>query len=84
MKNGDAQSDIIPELQIIDLETYERAQELMKARTQPRHDVPLNLAGRSLLVGNIYCGHCKNRLTHCQAVLVYSVSSIICKKAFRS
>ena len=63
LKNGDAQSEVIPELQIIDLETFERAQQLMKDRTQLHHDVPLNLAGRSLLVGNIYCGHCKNRLT---------------------
>lgn len=63
LTNGDAQSAFIPELQIIDQETFDRAQELMKARTQHRNDVPLNLAGRSLLVGNVYCGHCRNRLT---------------------
>lgn len=61
--NGDAESDFIPELQIIDQETFDRAQELMKARTQRHHDTPLNLSGRSLLVGNVYCGHCRNRLT---------------------
>lgn len=61
--NGDAESAFIPELQIIDQATFNRAQELMKARTQKRNEVPLNLAGQSLLVGNVYCGHCRNRLT---------------------
>ena len=61
--NGDAESSFIPELQIIDQATFDRAQELMKARTQKRNEVPLNLAGQSLLVGNVYCGHCRNRLT---------------------
>ena len=61
--NGDAESAFIPELQIIDQATFDRAQELMKARTQKHNDVPLNLAGQSLLVGNVYCGHCRNRLT---------------------
>ena len=61
--NGNAESAFIPELQIIDQATFDRAQELMKARTQRRNEVPLNLAGQSLLVGNVYCGHCRNRLT---------------------
>lgn len=61
--NGDAESAFIPELQIIDQATFDRAQELMKARTQKHNEVPLNLAGQSLLVGNVYCGHCRNRLT---------------------
>lgn len=63
VKNGNAESAIIPELQIVDEATFERAQELMRARTQRHNEVPLNLAGRSLLVGNVYCGHCRNRLT---------------------
>ena len=63
VKNGNAESAIIPELQIIDEATFDRAQELMRARTQRHNEVPLNLAGRSLLVGNVYCGHCRNRLT---------------------
>ena len=61
--NGDAESAFIPELQIIDQATFDRAQELMKARTLKHNEVPLNLAGQSLLVGNVYCGHCRNRLT---------------------
>lgn len=61
--NGGAESAVIPELQIVDADTFERAQLLMKARTQKRNGVSANLSGRSLLVGNVYCGHCKNRLT---------------------
>ena len=61
--NGDACSEIIPELQIIDTETFERAQKIMADRTTHHAETPLNLKGQSLLVGNIYCGHCRNRLT---------------------
>ena len=35
----------------------------MRQRTQPRNEIPLNSKGKSLLVGNIYCAHCGNRLT---------------------
>lgn len=35
----------------------------MRQRTQPHSSVPLNSKGKSLLVGNIYCAHCGNRLT---------------------
>lgn len=61
--NGDACSEVIPELQIIDIETFERAQKIMSDRTTHHAETPLNLKGKSLLVGNIYCGHCRNRLT---------------------
>lgn len=61
--NGDVESEPIPELQIIDPDTFERAQALMKDRTINRTGASANLRGRSLLVGNIYCGHCGNRLT---------------------
>ena len=61
--NGDAQSAVIPELQIIDLDTYKRAQEIMVGRTQKRSDVPLNTKSRALLVGKVFCGHCRNKLT---------------------
>lgn len=63
IQNGDAKSKHIPELEIIDQETFDRAQYLMNARTQQHKEVPLNLRGQSLLVGNVFCGHCKNRLT---------------------
>ncbi|MEG1010738.1 MAG: zinc ribbon domain-containing protein, partial [Ruthenibacterium sp.] len=32
-------------------------------RTQPHSNIPLNSKGKSLLVGNIFCAHCGNRLT---------------------
>lgn len=54
---------MLPELQIIDTETYERAQQMMEKRVTHHGDVPLNTKGRSLLVGNVYCGHCGGRLT---------------------
>ena len=63
IRNGEAQSEVIPELQIIDPETFERAQKIMTDRTTHHAETPLNLKGQSLLVGNIYCGHCRNRLT---------------------
>ena len=51
------------DLQIIDAETFEKAQQMMEKRVTHHSDVPLNTKGRSLLVGNIYCGHCGGRLT---------------------
>ena len=61
--NGDCTSELIPELQIIDEATFQRAQELMSDRLKHHSNVPLNTSGRSLLVGNVYCGHCGGRLT---------------------
>lgn len=61
--NGNVESDIIPSLQIIDPETFHEAQRLMKARATHHGDTPLNMAGHALMKGNIFCGHCRNRLT---------------------
>ena len=61
--NGGCTSELIPELQIIDEATFQRAQELMSDRLKHHSNVPLNTSGRSLLVGNVYCGHCGGRLT---------------------
>lgn len=61
--NGNSKSDHLPEIQIIDQETFDRAQEIMSKRVTRHSDVPLNTAGKSLLVGNVYCGHCGNKLT---------------------
>ncbi|MDD4715624.1 MAG: recombinase zinc beta ribbon domain-containing protein [Oscillospiraceae bacterium] len=63
IKNGDSQSQYIEELQIIDDNMFAQAQEIMRQRTQPHSSIPLNCKGKSLLVGNIYCAHCGNRLT---------------------
>ena len=63
IRNGEAQSDVLTDLQIIDVETSEKVQQMMAKRVTHHSDVPLNTKGRSLLVGNIYCGHCGGRLT---------------------
>lgn len=60
--NGEVKSERIPELQIIDQKTFDRAQEIMQSRTMPRSDVPLNLKGSALVSGKIYCGHCGSKL----------------------
>lgn len=63
IRNGDSQSDVLTDLQIIDEETFEKAQRMMERRVTHHSDVPLNTKGQSLLVRNIYCGHCGGRLT---------------------
>jgi DNA invertase Pin-like site-specific DNA recombinase len=61
--NGDSRSERIPELQIIDDDLFQRSREIMEKRIAHHSEVPLNTRGQSLLVGNIYCGHCGGRLT---------------------
>jgi len=61
--NGESQSEMLPELQIVDEELFQKAQKIMASRITQHGEVPLNTKGRSLLVGNIYCGHCGGRLT---------------------
>jgi hypothetical protein len=64
LRSGETISDIFPDLQIIDVQTFMAAQELMKARSNSYQErtVPLNTKGRTLLSGNIFCGHCGARL----------------------
>ena len=50
IRNGDSQSDVLTDLQIIDAETFEKAQQMMEKRVTHHSDVPLNTKGRSLLV----------------------------------
>ena len=61
--NGDSQSEVLPDLQIISEELYLKAQEMMEKRVTHHSEVPLNTRGLSLLVGNVFCGHCGGRLT---------------------
>ncbi len=65
LKSGDTVSDIFPDLQIIDVHTFESAQELLikRSRDYEGRTVPLNTKGNTLLSGNIFCGHCGARLT---------------------
>ena len=53
------------DLQIIDVELFERAHNIVQNRAKPRthREIPLNTKGQSLLMGNVYCGHCGRRLT---------------------
>ena len=63
IKNGDSKSAYIKELQIVNEDTYLQAQTIMHERTQPRGSIPFNCKGKALLIGNIFCAHCGNRLT---------------------
>jgi DNA invertase Pin-like site-specific DNA recombinase len=65
LQSGGVQSEVIPELQIISPEVFERAQEIASGRSADYAErrVPLNTKGNSLLSGNVFCGHCGGRLT---------------------
>ncbi len=66
LRCGEVRSEIIPELQIISPEQYERAKKIMQERSDKRKEnrtVPLNTKGKSLLSGKVYCGHCGSKLT---------------------
>ena len=65
LRCGKSRSKELPHLQIIEPELFEAAQRIRTARAnsaaQERH-VPMNTRGKSLLSGNVYCGHCGARL----------------------
>ena len=66
LRCGEARSPLIPELQIIDPIMFQRAQEISLQRSgnyEETRSVPLNTRGRSLLAGNLFCGHCGSRLS---------------------
>ena len=48
--------------QIVPLDLYERAQELMEARTMHHNEVPFNSKGKALLSGMVYCARCGSKL----------------------
>ncbi|WP_242822071.1 recombinase family protein [Ethanoligenens harbinense] len=62
LRSGESQSEIFPELQIIDEDTFQQAQEIMKQRTQEHSSVPRNNKSRALVSGLIYCGHCGHKM----------------------
>lgn len=62
IRNGESKSEMLPDLQIIDPDLFARAQEIMQKRARPHSDVPLTTRGRSLMVNNIFCGHCGGHL----------------------
>lgn len=66
LRSGETQSEIFPELQIIDEDTFQRASEIIKQRSinyqQQQRSVPRKTTGGALLSGNVYCGHCGGRI----------------------
>lgn len=66
LRSGDARSPLLPELQIINPEQFKTASYIFKSRAKKHSEnptVPLNTRGKSLLAGNVFCGHCGARLT---------------------
>ena len=66
LRSGKSRSQVIPQLQIISPEQFERAQEIRTARANQAEEtrtVPLNTKGESLLSGNVFCAHCGARLS---------------------
>ena len=63
LKSGETRSEVFPELQIIPVELWDRAQEIMEGRTKPHNsEVPFNSKSRAMLSGLVYCGHCGSKL----------------------
>jgi hypothetical protein len=65
LRSGESISDIFPDLQIIDVQTFMATQDLlaMRSKEYKKRTVPLNTRGSALLSGNVFCGHCGARLT---------------------
>jgi len=66
LRCGESRSEVLPQLQIIEPELYEAAQHIRVSRSKEyevTRTVPRNIAGNSLLSGNVFCGHCGARLT---------------------
>ena len=63
LRSGESRSPVLPYLQIIEPELFEEAQRIRTNRAnETERTVPRNIAGQSLLSGNVYCGHCGARL----------------------
>ena len=66
LRSGESRSQVLPQLQIIDEQTFHAAQEITAQRCGKYEDtrhIPLNVRGSSLLAGNVFCGHCGARLS---------------------
>lgn len=65
LRSGESRSQVLPHLQIISPELFEAAQHIRTNRanaSENERTVPRNIAGNSLLSGNVFCGHCGSRL----------------------
>lgn len=66
LRSGESRSQVLPNLKIIDDQTFQAAQEITAQRAnhcQETRRIPLNVRGMSLLAGNVFCGHCGARLS---------------------
>ncbi len=72
LRSGDAFSDVIPELQIIDPDQFHRVGKMCEKRTVDNlqvtdldgstGNIPKKNVGKALLSGNVYCAHCGGRI----------------------
>ena len=65
LRSGESRSEVQEHLRIIDDKTFVTVQEMLAARSRKQEAIrskPLNTRGKSLLAGNIFCGHCGARL----------------------
>ena len=65
LRSGESRSEVLPHLQIISTAQYEKAQFIMKERSDRKKanpTVPLNTKGKALVSGKVYCGHCGSKL----------------------
>lgn len=65
LRSGESRSEVQEQLRIIDDKTFATVQEMLAARSRKQEAIrskPLNTRGKSLLTGNIFCGHCGARL----------------------
>lgn len=61
-----ARSEFIPELKLVEEQTYQDAVRIMKDRSkenQEKRNLPLKCESNMLLTGNVYCGCCGLRLS---------------------
>ena len=66
LRCGEVRSPLLPDLQIIKPEQFEVASKIFAERSKKSSEtstVPINTRGKSLLAGNVFCGHCGARLT---------------------
>ena len=65
LRSANSRSPHIPELQIIDEVTFEKAKVILaqRALTDNGRSTPLRTTGRSLLSGSVFCGYCGSRMS---------------------
>ncbi len=65
LRSGETVSPVQEHLRIVDDMVFSEVQEMLKTRSRKYQDTrsaPLNTRGKSLMAGNIFCGHCGARL----------------------